>query len=332
MRWTVAALLYGILRCDALGLRGTCDESAVVLYQNPDAKCKMVVNVIARDNERSLVLSNATDTTRPCKLEWWLSHEVQGTAMCEDPSPDALVQTPTEADAQQCTRCTPKVDNIRSGYLRSMAALSVSNVDGTPRNPGHVVVVGLGAGLLPAWLHARTKAVVDVVDFSEVVVAAAPCFGVVADDRMRLHVADGRSFLEQTTTKYDTIVIDAFDAKAAMAGGMQTTNFFALVRERLSDDGVLLLNLLTCGSDLDMDSCGRFRTEVLAAVQTAFPTLYEAQAPGAAGSQSVLLAPQPGSRTSAAAAAGGDLVQQWFRAAHVQQLARVDTQNARHDA
>jgi SAM-dependent methyltransferase len=336
MRWTVVALFNSFICCDALGLRGTCDESAVVLYQKPDAACKMVVNVIARGNERSLVLSNATDTTRPCKLEWWLSHEVQGTALCaeESPtaSPTAFAQTPT--DSLQCPQCTANVDDIRSGYLRSIAALSVSGLDGAPRNPGHVLVIGLGAGILPAWLHARTKAVVDVVDFSEVVVAAAPCFGVNTDERMRLHIADGRAFLEKSSTTYDTIVVDAFDAAAAMAGGMQTTNFFALVRKRLSDDGVMLLNWLTCGSDQDVNSCGRFRTDVLAAAQTAFPTLYEAQAPGSAGSQSVLVGPVPGvaNGPAAAAAADGGLVQQWLRAAHVQQLKQVDTHNARQDA
>jgi SAM-dependent methyltransferase len=332
MRWTVVALFNVFTRCDALSLRGNCDESAVVLYQQADAPCKMVVNVISRGNERSLVLSNATDTTRPCRLDWWLSHEVQGTAMCEEESPSALLQTSSQ-DAPQCPKCTANVDEIRSGYLRSIAALSVYSFDGTPRNPGHVVVIGLGAGILPAWLHKRTNAVVDVVDFSEVVVTAAPCFGVVADDRMRLHVADGRNFLEKTSTKYDTIVVDAFDAAAAMAGGMQTTNFFGLVRQRLSDDGVLLLNLLTCGSDLDVGSCGRFRNDVLAAAQTAFPALYEAQAPGAAGSQSVLLAPVPGAKSAGAVKrAEGELVQQWLHQAHVQQLPQINTQDARQDA
>ena len=75
--------------------------------------------------------------------------------------------------------------------------------------------------------------------------------------------------------------------------------------------------------------------KVLAAAQTAFPTLYEAQAPGSAGSQSVLVGPVrrggPGVPAEAGGA-GGDLVKQWLRAAHVQRLPQVDTQNARQDA
>lgn len=321
MRWSTAA-----------ALAAACFEKDVkVLRQAHDPKLDLVVNVLARDegSERLLVLANGTDDSQPCGLDWWLHHEVQGVAHCRV-APKAtsfLARGKGPADAPSpdgepaCPPCQPEVDNVDSGYLRTLAALSVTQPSGEPREPGKVIVLGLGAGLLPSWLAAHTDADVHAVDLSSAVVAAAPCFGVVPGERMHLHVAEGRAFLEQTQEgPFTTIVVDAFDPAASMAASMRTAEFFKLVHDSLTPDGVLLLNLLTCETDSDATTCGTFRDKVLAAVQAAFPATYVGVAPGAAGSQSVLVAQLakagPSAKTS----------DQWFLDARVRPVEPVQAE------
>jgi len=313
----------------ALAAAAACFEKDVqVLRQVHDPQLDLVVNVLARDQggERLLVLANGSDTSQPCGLEWWLHHEVQGTAHCAAPKSSSFLalrarktaDEPAGGDAA-CPPCQPEVDNLDSGYMRTLAAMSVTQPSGAPREPGKVLVLGLGAGLLPAWLQAHTDADVHAVDLSAAVVDAAPCFGVQPGDRMHLHVAEGRAFLEQKEQDelFSTIVVDAFDPAASMASSMRTAEFFSLVHDALTPDGVLLLNLLTCESDADATTCGSFRDKVVASVQAAFPATYLALAPGAAGSQSVLIAQLE--KTGDAAATSN----QWFQDARVRPIERV---------
>jgi len=331
MRWPAAAAFVTYSAVEA----AACFEKDVqVLRQARDPQLDLVVNVLARDQgtERLLVLANGSDTSQPCGLDWWLHHEVQGVAHCRAPKSASFLQlrataadSPPGADGEpSCPPCVPEVDNVDSGYLRTLAALSVTQPSGEPREPGKVLVLGLGAGLLPSWLAAHTDADVHAVDLSSAVVAAAPCFGVHPGDRMHLHVDEGRAFLEDKEGRerdglFNTIVVDAFDPAASMAASMRTAEFFKLVHDQLTDDGVLLLNLLTCETDADSRTCGSFRDKVLASVQAAFPATYIGVAPGAAGSQSVLIA----QNAKAGAAAASTQPSQWFLDARVRPVEAV---------
>ncbi|MGE5523384.1 MAG: spermidine synthase [Rhodospirillaceae bacterium] len=111
-------------------------------------------------------------------------------------------------------------------------------------DPRRVLVVGLGGGTLPRFLHAYYPAAsIDAVDIDpDVVQVAKDYFGFREDARLRAHVADGRRFIEQVRTPYDLIFLDAYGASSVPAH-MTTEEFLRTVRRALSSTGVLVGNL-----------------------------------------------------------------------------------------
>lgn len=340
MRRARLSLVACLLSLCAVGSADDCGQRLV--YQVRDPRVDVVAKVVARGPRRQLVLANGSDFTAPCSGGtlggWWLEHEVQGTVLCEEAhagAPGTFLQS-RRAPAG-CPPCAPQVDATvaRNGYFSSLAALCVLTAEGQPRRPARVLVIGLGAGVLPSWLAAHTDAAVDVVDVAQAVLDVSPCFGVEAGPRLALHAADGRRFLAgATAAAYDTIVVDAFDGSAAMPPCLRSVEFFELAAAKLGDGGVLLLNLLTCASDRGGgEDCGRFSASVVASAQQAFPVTYLAEAPGAMGSQAVLLARKRGTgiEDSGGRAPGG-AVRGWFKAAAVRKLTRQEAGLATHDA
>ena len=56
--------------------------------------------------------------------------------------------------------------------------------------------------------------------------------------------ADGRAYLLRGEAKFDAIVLDAYADRTAMPAHLVTREFFALVRSRLAEGGVLHMNLI----------------------------------------------------------------------------------------
>lgn len=69
-------------------------------------------------------------------------------------------------------------------------------------------------------------------------------FGLKDHPRIRLVAEDARWFLQRTRERYDVIAIDLY-VTGTIPFFTATTEFFALVRERLTDDGVMVMNLLS---------------------------------------------------------------------------------------
>ena len=69
-------------------------------------------------------------------------------------------------------------------------------------------------------------------------------FGLKHHPRIRLVAEDARWFLARTAERYDVIVIDLY-VTGTIPFFTATTEFFALARERLSDNGVLVMNVLS---------------------------------------------------------------------------------------
>jgi spermidine synthase len=137
-----------------------------------------------------------------------------------------------------------------------------------------VLMIGLGGGSFTTMVHrALPEARIDAVEIDPVVVEAARrFFGLVESDKYRVHIADGAAFVRETRMRYDLILADA-----GVADGIPehhtTDPFFSALRERLTDDGVLVVNL---GLDernneiiarrikavFGADACARARTPV----------------------------------------------------------------------
>ncbi|TMA22871.1 MAG: hypothetical protein E6J87_25945, partial [Deltaproteobacteria bacterium] len=108
-----------------------------------------------------------------------------------------------------------------------------------------VLVIGLGGGTAIESLPA-TVARIDVVELEPEVVAAnrviaaARARDPLADPRVRIHLGDARGALQLTAKRYDAIVSQPSHPWTAGASHLYTREFFALVRERLSPDGVFV--------------------------------------------------------------------------------------------
>ncbi len=133
-------------------------------------------------------------------------------------------------------------------YTREMMVPLLLHGDDWPRT---VLQIGLGAASLTKFLHRhRPQAKITVVEIDPRVEAAARQFFKLPDDpqRISIHHGDGADFVIDSRRRYDLILVDGFDAQAR-TGRLDTLPFYLDCRERLADDGLLCVNLLSRRKD-----------------------------------------------------------------------------------
>jgi len=136
-------------------------------------------------------------------------------------------------------------DHIELAYARVMpAGLALVKA------PGRILIIGLGGGTIPSFLHKhypRTR--IDVVDIDPVVVEAAKKFFDFREDAtLRAYVDDGRRFIENCRDPYDVIFLDAFGSES-IPYHLATREFLHSVRAALSPKGVVLANVWSSNSN-----------------------------------------------------------------------------------
>ncbi|WP_435627112.1 fused MFS/spermidine synthase [Candidatus Ferrigenium straubiae] len=134
--------------------------------------------------------------------------------------------------------------NLELEYTREMmAALLLRDA------PRRVLLIGLGAASLTKFLYRHYPlAHLTVVEIEHAVVAAARQFFKLPEDPKRLNIVigDGVEYMLGSSKKFDLILVDGFD-QHARAGALETLPFYQACRSRLSNDGVMAVNLLTHG-------------------------------------------------------------------------------------
>ena len=113
-------------------------------------------------------------------------------------------------------------------------------------NPADVLVIGLGGGVVPHQFLADLPPVrVDCAEIDPEVVDVAKRFFFFPSSHPRLRVAaeDGRRFLTRSDRRYDIIIVDAF-YKDSVPFHMVTKEFYALVRQKLTARGVVVVNMI----------------------------------------------------------------------------------------
>jgi spermidine synthase len=108
--------------------------------------------------------------------------------------------------------------------------------------PRHALTVGFGSGGT-SYSMALHNIDVDCVEIEACVPAAAEHFhsenhGVLSHPRFQLIRDDARSWLRVARTSYDVIVTDCTNLQYRSNGDLYTTDYFRLMRNRLSGDGV----------------------------------------------------------------------------------------------
>jgi spermidine synthase len=130
-------------------------------------------------------------------------------------------------------------DHVELPYARAML-VSLAVVE----QPARVLVIGLGGGTIPSFLHRHyPEATIDAVDIDpEVVEVAKAYFGFREDNRLRAHVLDGRQFIEQCDQPYDLIFLDAFSSDN-IPRQLTTREFLHAVRRALKPEGLAVANI-----------------------------------------------------------------------------------------
>lgn len=125
-------------------------------------------------------------------------------------------------------------------YMRAFAYYPMLFHDGPLKN---ALVVCYGVGVtVAAVTHLPSIERIDVAEISRDVVAMSDAIyegGRPLDDpRVRLHVEDGRFFLETTEQRFDLITGEPPPPRTPGAVNIYTREYFELVRDRLADGGV----------------------------------------------------------------------------------------------
>jgi len=149
-------------------------------------------------------------------------------------------------------------DHLESPYARSMVAGLALCPD-----PKRVLVVGLGGGAIPSFLHRHyPQTQIDAVEIDPVVVEVAKqFFGFREDATQKAYVQDGRQFIEERPNAYDVIFLDAFSSED-IPYHLTTREFLGAVRRAVTAQGVVLADVWGPGLNPLFESMVRTYQEV----------------------------------------------------------------------
>ena len=116
-----------------------------------------------------------------------------------------------------------------------------------------MLVIGCGGGVGPRMFkenYPDEVKLIDVVDIDPWVFTLAekwfdyPYSG---DEVIKSHVMDGRMYVEQQAKdkKWDYIIMDAYSSGGRIPKHVITEEFFTTIRDRLTDDGVMVINVIS---------------------------------------------------------------------------------------
>lgn len=140
--------------------------------------------------------------------------------------------------------------------------------------PGGVrsaLYLGLGGGAMVSDLYQNTNASIDAVEIDPgVISAAAKYFGIENNSRVRIYNQDARFFLEQSSGKYDMIVLDTYGSSISIPYFLLTQEAANSMKQHLNANGSVLINLI---SPISGPNDELFRS-VYKTLSSVFPNVY----------------------------------------------------------
>lgn len=112
--------------------------------------------------------------------------------------------------------------------------------------PREALLIGLGAGSLAKYIyHKLPETRITVVEIDPQVEIVARLHFKLPDDptRLRIVIGDGAEYMLGDGKKFDYILVDGFD-KSGRAGVLDTLPFYQACRSRLTEEGLMAVNLL----------------------------------------------------------------------------------------
>ncbi len=138
---------------------------------------------------------------------------------------DGLIQNRTRLDHSSLSTYTDVLEDLVHLY--------------TPEAKD-VLVLGLGAGIVPRRLSAQGKTV-SVVEINPVTVTAAREHFGFSDEKIEMHIEDARTFARACRNRFDALIVDLFLGDN-VPDYLTTQEFFRDLRTCLRPDGVLVMN------------------------------------------------------------------------------------------
>jgi spermidine synthase len=132
--------------------------------------------------------------------------------------------------------------------------------------------IGAGAFGVPERISAAyPDAIIDVAEIDpKVIETGFNFFNLSNFHNVRPVASDGRLFLDHTSQRYDLIFIDAYHGLRYIPPHLATLEFFRLCRQHLSDQGIVMMNIISAIRGPD----GELFQSFGATVQAAFPFCY----------------------------------------------------------
>ncbi|MBF0425751.1 MAG: spermidine synthase [Magnetococcales bacterium] len=169
---------------------------------------------------------------------WWSGQVIE----VVDDGPLRLLHFGTYLKQSCILRANPR--RLVLPYTRSMLTVLLFQ-----RQPGRVLMIGLGGGTMARFLLDHfPECQIDAVEIvPEMPELARRYFGLPQSSRLRVSIGDGADFLhfaarQAVVPRYDLLLVDAFDA-AGMAATIYAEAFFRDCRALLTDNGVMAVNL-----------------------------------------------------------------------------------------
>jgi len=124
--------------------------------------------------------------------------------------------------------------------------------------PDNILIIGLGGGSIPIALNEMYPAAhIDVVEIDEAVVKVAErFFNFAENDKLKVHVADGRVFTKRAGLrgkKYDLIILDAFTGDY-IPEHLMTKEYLQETHALLDRSGILVANTFSTSDLYDHES------------------------------------------------------------------------------
>ena len=154
---------------------------------------------------------------------------------------DQVVSLYFDARGVQSTMLRHDPDALALGYTRTMMGFLLFRP-----SPRRISLIGLGGGSLAKYCYRHLpNTTIAAVEINPEVIALRDQFHLPRDDaRFSVICADGADYVARRDQRPDVMLIDGFDADGVPAN-LASRAFYEVCRRRLSDDGMLVANLVT---------------------------------------------------------------------------------------
>lgn len=138
---------------------------------------------------------------------------------------------------------TPESEQILTGwYWDYFLAAPYFNKDFKAEDLQRVGIIGLAGGTIAnQFTEVYGPVQIDGVEIDPAIVEVGRKYFGMNQPNLNVHVQDGRAFIATTSHTYDVVAIDAFQ-QPYIPFQLTTREFFQQIHDRLSDQGVLVLN------------------------------------------------------------------------------------------